>query len=570
MKNWVSRITASGGNTAIIVLVNQIDVNPSFGFENEQELKAEFPQIKYFLKTSSANGQGIDELKKCLAELIPQAELFNTQIDERWFPVKEQLQQETGAQDFLNESRFRQICGENGISEKEGQKELIHFLNDLGIVLHFDNKDLAEYFVLDPYWLTYGIYQIITSQYVAKNEGIIELDQMEYVINEEKDKAKAYRAKNYRKIKYSTNERRYLLDFMAEYKLVFYSHCRTKVIIPDVLTTAEPNEITQPIRSAANKIQFVYSYSYLPKSVLPNFMADTSAMLCNYWRTGCVLEQGTESALVSAYDNRITIMVSGVHKQKRAFLAVIRSYLENINANQNQKPKRLIPLPDIKNAYVSYDELLRREKRESTYYYYGEVEAAFEISKLLDGIIQDKELQKMILELKEMLSKQNFKHAPIGKTPNIPKNSNTKKIFISYSIEDVEIVESKLIRSLRNLERQGKITIWYDKNLQAGEEWNPEIKRQLQQADIILFIVSLDFIATDYIWDVEIENAIKRHEKGEVKVIPIILSPCDWSGDATPFSKLQVVPTKGKPITTFKNQDEAWLEVLQAIKKVIS
>jgi len=195
VKNWVSRITATGGNSAIIVLVNQIDVNPGFGFENEQELKAEFPQIKYFLKTSCANGQGIEELKQCLAELIPKAELFNTQIDERWFPIKEKLQQETGALDFLNESRFRQICADNGITEKEAQKELIYFLNDLGIVLHFDNRDLAEYFVLDPYWLTYGIYQIITSKYVAKNEGIIDLGQMEFVINEEHDKAKAYAPK---------------------------------------------------------------------------------------------------------------------------------------------------------------------------------------------------------------------------------------------------------------------------------------------------------------------------------------------------------------------------------------
>jgi len=214
---------------------------------------------------------------------------------------------------------------------------------------------------------------------------------------------------------------------------------------------------------------------------------------------------------------------------------------------------------------------LRREKRESTYYYYGEVEASFEISKLLDGITQDKELQKMILELKEMLSKQNFKQTPISNTLNTKiKNTHTKKIFISYSREDVNIVESKLIRSLRNLERHDKIIIWYDKKLQAGDEWDPEIKKQLQEANIILFIVSLDFIANDYIWDVEIKNAIERHNNIKTTVIPIILSPCDWAGNATPFSKLQVVPTKGKPITTFENQDEAWLEVLQAIKKVIS
>lgn len=495
--------------------------------------------------------------------MIPKAELFNTQIDERWFPVKEQLQKETADDDFLNENRFRQICATNGIAKKEDQKEVIRFLNDLGIVLHFDNKDLAEYFVLDPYWLTYGIYQIITSKYVAENDGIININQLEYVINEEEDKAKTYKVKNYRKISYSTNERRYLLDFLAEYKLAFKSNCGTKVIIPDVLTTKEPNEVTQVIREATGKIQFVYSYAYLPKSILPNFMADTNTYLTHYWRTGCVLVRGKENALISAYDNRITITVTGIHKQKREFLAVVRSYLENINGKQNQKPKRLIPLPDIKNAYVSYDELLKREKRESIYYHYGEVDAEFEISKLLDGITRDDELQQMIVELKELLSKQNqnFKSAKMAKTC---------KLFISYSKDDVEMVEKRLIRSLRNLERQNKITIWYDKNLQAGDEWNPEIKKQLQEANIILLMVSPDFIATDYIWDVEIKKAIERHDKGEVKLIPVILRPCDWTGDATPFSKLNAIPIKGEPITTFDNQDVAWLEVVKQIKKVIA
>jgi len=323
------------------------------------------------------------------------------------------------------------------------------------------------------------------------------------------------------------------------------------------LTTSEPNAVTEPIRSAANKIQFVYSYPYLPKSILPNFMADMNTYLTHYWRTGCLLKRGDEMALVSTYDNRLTITVTGVHKQKREFLAVVRSHLQIINSNQNQRPKRLIPLPGIKNSYVGYDELLKREKRETIYYHYGEVEAEFEISKLLEGIIYGDELQQMVKELL-LKQKQNFNPLP-----------NTKKIFISYSNEDVEMVEKRLIRSLKNLERQNKITIWYDKNLQAGEEWDPEIKRQLQEANIILFMVSPDFIATDYIWDVEITKAIERHKRGEAKVIPIICRPCDWKGDATPLSKLHVIPAKGQPITTFENQDEAWLEVLKAIKKVI-
>jgi len=144
-----------------------------------------------------------------------------------------------------------------------------------------------------------------------------------------------------------------------------------------------------------------------------------------------------------------------------------------------------------------------------------------------------------------------------------------KKIFVSYANKDKDLVKSKLILSLKNLKRQDKIKIWDEEKIPAGMEWDLEIKRQLQAADIILLVVSLEFIASDYEWDIELKKAIERHNNKEAIVIPIILSPCDWMGDETPFSKLSAIPTNGKPITTFKNQDEAWMEVLQKIKSVI-
>jgi len=124
--------------------------------------------------------------------------------------------------------------------------------------------------------------------------------------------------------------------------------------------------------------------------------------------------------------------------------------------------------------------------------------------------------------------------------------ADTKKIFVSYSKQDVDTLEKGLIVSLKNLERQSKINIWYDKELKGGDEWDTEIKNQLQKADVILLVVSPDFIATDYIWDVEIKKALERHDKGEATVIPIILRHCDWTGEATPFSKLNAIPSKGK------------------------
>jgi hypothetical protein len=87
--------------------------------------------------------------------------------------------------------------------------------------------------------------------------------------------------------------------------------------------------------------------------------------------------------------------------------------------------------------------------------------------------------------------------------------------------------------------------------------------------EFILFLISPDFLSTEYIRQSEIPKALERHENGEAKVIPIILRPCAWEGRFTRFSKLLALPDKEKTITTWGNEDEVWLKVFHSIKKVI-
>lgn len=139
------------------------------------------------------------------------------------------------------------------------------------------------------------------------------------------------------------------------------------------------------------------------------------------------------------------------------------------------------------------------------------------------------------------------------------------EVFISYSHAD-EALCLDLIKHLSNLKRQGVISAWYDRQIEAGAEWSGEIEDHLNSADLILLLVSSDFIASDYCYGIEVRRALERHEAREARVIPIILRPCDWK-DA-PFSKLQALPTNAKPITKWDDRDEALLSVTQGIRKV--
>lgn len=139
-------------------------------------------------------------------------------------------------------------------------------------------------------------------------------------------------------------------------------------------------------------------------------------------------------------------------------------------------------------------------------------------------------------------------------------------LFFSYCHRD-ETLRDQLEIHLQALKRQGIIEMWHDRRLVAGEEWEHGINEHLHHADIILLLVSPDFIASDYCYDIEVMEALRRHDMGEARVIPVILRPCDWHG--LPFGKLQATPSDGKPVTKFPSLDDAFLEVTQAIKRAI-
>jgi len=403
---WIKRIKATGGNSSIIIVANQIDVNSGFGFENEYELQNEFPQIRYFIKASCSTNENIVLIKDRLEELIPQAELFNTTIDERWIRIKVKLQEETKADYFLNEDRFLRVCNDFKLKEKREQKSAINFLHDLGLVLHFEDVNLTEYYVLDPYWITYGVYQILTSSHAGKMKGVVGMDKLEFIVNEEEDKKERYRPANYKKICYSNNERRFLVDILNQFKLCFCLPARDLFIIPDLLDTNEPNEITGPIRKAGDSIRFVYEYEYLPRTTMPHIMVETHKILLNMWRTGCVLHSNGCKALITNYQNRISIIVTGEHKKKREFMAVIRHLIDSTNQELSDKPSMMVPLPGT-NEYADYEELLEREKDgEECYKLYKPTKMEFKISKLLEGVSSWDEIRKMSGILEKVLANQ--------------------------------------------------------------------------------------------------------------------------------------------------------------------
>ncbi len=141
-------------------------------------------------------------------------------------------------------------------------------------------------------------------------------------------------------------------------------------------------------------------------------------------------------------------------------------------------------------------------------------------------------------------------------------------IFFCHARED-EALLVQLKHHLRPLQWEGLIEIWHDRDIGAGTEWEQEITKHLNTAQIILLLVSPDFMNSDYCCSVEMKRAVERHELKEARVIPVILEHVFWQID--PLNKLQALPTDAKPVMSacWHNTNEAFFNITEGIRKVV-
>jgi len=157
-------------------------------------------------------------------------------------------------------------------------------------------------------------------------------------------------------------------------------------------------------------------------------------------------------------------------------------------------------------------------------------------------------------------------YRPSVATSNKQEHAMAYEVFISYSHQD-QTLREELDTHLANLKRQHIITSWFDGDIKPGEELQPHIIEHLYTAQIILLLISANFIASDFCYSTEMKQAIARHDANTARVIPILLRPTDWKG--APFAKLKMLPTDAIPVTKWPTHDEGFVNVIQGIREAI-
>ena len=147
-----------------------------------------------------------------------------------------------------------------------------------------------------------------------------------------------------------------------------------------------------------------------------------------------------------------------------------------------------------------------------------------------------------------------------------PESPESIEVFYSYAQRD-EALRDELEKHLGTLKRLRLIRDWHNRDIQIGTDWMHAVDVHLDAANIILLLISSDFMASDYCYSVEMHRALEKHKLGKARVIPIILRPVDLEG--TPIASLRALPSGGKPITTWSNRDAAFTDVSKGIREVI-
>lgn len=142
----------------------------------------------------------------------------------------------------------------------------------------------------------------------------------------------------------------------------------------------------------------------------------------------------------------------------------------------------------------------------------------------------------------------------------------TTSVFFSYSHAD-ESYRDELEKHLAVLKRQGIIDTWHDRRIAAGDDLHGKIDQELERANVVLLLVTSNFLASDYCYDVELARALQRHRAGEAKVIPVIVHPCDWKN--SPLGFLRATPQDGRPISKFPNVHDGYHQVVEDLRNAL-
>ncbi len=519
---WLRLIRAFGADSPVIVVLNKW-VDKPFAVA-EFTLRHEFSNIQVFIRTDCRTGLGIHELKKVIRETAVEMETVKQDFPRLWFSVKNYM---AGMKEnYLPLSRYREICNDYGVVSELDQNALIGYLHDLGIILHYaGDARLAGTTVLNPRWVTASVYVLLRhaerrQAHDGEFTGHLTLAEARLAL-ENTDVEMVM----------------YLVGLMERFELCYALEGHENTwLVPQLLAPQTPQNLGDKWFKA-NSTRLRYRYNVLPEGLLPRFIVRAHPLISenHVWRQGVVLEMDHEDTGETAYalviaepgKERIQVTVIGAKDARLRLTKLVRAHFQNIHEDFDQRSttsdksvnsldaRELLELEDKPGLFKSVKALIVDEKKGQQ-----------------SGISTDEE-GSIRIDQKQELDRVAAPEGKERRNTAMEIFEDRQKVFLSYAHADSGH-RDVLMQNLKVMEMDGIIDWWYDGKVLPSQNLEIEIRQALEEADVILFLLSTASLSSRYIQEFELYRAFERLLSESLQttrpiIVPILLeADCAW------------------------------------------
>ena len=449
---WLKLIQTYGGNSPVIIVGNCADED--YPHVKIRTLKKKYPQIVLpekdnpfaqdsVISTSCKTGEGIETLRREIARQIEAIPHINDLLPVSWFDIKTKLEEMQKDYDFISYEKYQEYCHNTDISSSQDQKVLVEFLHDLGIVLNYqDDPRLKETNVLNPEWVTSGVYDILNNnELFVKKKGLLELTDLNRILKQPD--------------RYPDNKRPFLMGLMEKFELCFPLDPANpnRYLITDLLPIDEPD--VDAYENAP--LHFQYRYDILPSSIISRFIVRNHEMIYKTmrWRSGVVLSEGNSKALVRSdeEDNFISIKVQGSHASN--LLAIIRSDFTKIhNTIPNLAVKEFLVVQEYDNGQptnrqvpVDYLYLCDLDRQNTTDTILPDLKGKYNVRDLLEGV-ESRQQREQNLDARREKSNKSRDSQPLKPLPKTTPNLLKPSLALLFLLAGVTTIFAVLAHSV--------------------------------------------------------------------------------------------------------------------------
>lgn len=538
---WLRLIKAFGtderGNgPPVIVALNKWDKHGCRPSVDRGALQERYPFIRGFVEVDCKTQKGIPKLKTALCREVDRLPWVRDPFPEAWDKVRRALTIGRKKRAHLTYAEYRALCVMQGVEDEGQQDSLAEILHNLGAALNYRNDPrLREATVLQPEWLTKNVYALVRR--AEKKAGVLTQVDVDVVLRAEKDVAM----------------RAYLLQIMERFEIAYAPRDKDENgglwLVPQALPDKQPpGAIAFRNMADVDATRLRYSYAALPEGLVARAIVRLQAFIeevdCSkqQWASGVILSREKARALIRTepQDRQVMITVTGPVKARQQLAGLCQAEMRDIHA----EIRGLDPVEEtqFQGTWVATATLEADEKRNQP-----------------TGI-------------------PTRDHGTVMVDPAVPNNAYSERparfdeiwkptVFISYSKSNVN-QRKRLELELKMLKNEGLLAgLWHDRMIDAGDDWNDTIQKELSGADVVILLASSAALSTDYITDHEIPKALKLHKAGDMVLVPVVLEDCRW--DKTVLGPLNALPEKGKPLNTWKPSSGGWKSVADGLAKVL-